>query len=152
LTTSRKSQRKALIKWMDDDTSTSEVESEDGLPDNLHNIRHCLCMEVEESSGDDDNDEEACTANKHLEDLQHKAVLAQDVSKSIPGSTFQFLCDHSKLRKASTQLTEEVKKSHLDVIVRARATAMIGLLNIYSNENLKYSWRTASEIVARTQG
>jgi hypothetical protein len=45
------------------------VESEDGLPDNLHNIQHCLHMEVEKSSGDDDNDEEACITNKCLEDL-----------------------------------------------------------------------------------
>ncbi len=64
----------------------------------------------------------------------------------------QLLYDHSELWKASAQLTEEMKKGDLDVIVRAHMVAMIGVLNIYTDKNLAYSWGKASEIMAKIQG
>ena len=57
-----------------------------------------------------------------------------------------------KLQKVSTQLTMETKRGDLDVIILAHVTAMIGLLNIYTDDNLAYSWRRESEVVAKMQG
>jgi hypothetical protein len=51
----------------------------------------------------------------------------------------------------SVQLTKEAKKCNLDVIVWACVVAVIGLLNIYTDEDLEYSWTKASEVVAKTQ-
>jgi hypothetical protein len=135
----------------------SEEESEGCLSGKLHNARsrltHNARMESKESSPDDDK--ETCTTSnlKHLEDIRRKAVEAdQMVSQSMPGFIFKLLGDRSKLREAIIQLTRNAKTGNLDVIVWARFAAMIGLLNVYTDDNLKYSWRRASEIVAKTEG
>ena len=78
--------------------------------------------------------------------------MHQDTSKRMPGSTSQILNDQHKLWEASAQLAKEMKKGNLDVIVQAHVAAMIGLLNIYTDDNLGYSLIRSSEIVARTQG
>ena len=158
-------------------SDTSDVEYKGNLPGTLHIARlhptHHARMESEESSGDDDcnvvgdyarqcisednmqavDHKETHTARKCLEDIRQEAVEAhQMISRCAPSSTSQLLNDHSKLREVSTQLTGEMKTGDHDVIVRGRVAAMIGLLNLYTAQNLKYSWKRASEIVAETQG
>ena len=49
------------------------------------------------------------------------------------------------------QLTKEVKRTDLNMIVQVHITAVIGLLNIFTNLNLNYFWRRASEFVAKTR-
>ena len=118
-------------------------------------------MESEESAEDDNDDgmskdktkdKETLTASEHLDILRHKVPAHQETSKRMPGSTSQVLNDQYKLQEASAQLAKEMKKGDLDVIVRARVAAMIGLLNIYTDDNLGYSWIRSSEIVAKMQG
>lgn len=153
------------------DVSESEAEPEECLP--VHNaqlhLRHHARMESEESSGGDDDDgfgdyarpdmsndkadeKETLTAIEHLEVLRHEVPACQEISEKVPGSTSQILGDHSKLREASARLTKEATRGDLDVIVRARIASMVGLLNIYTDESLGYSWIKASELVAKTQG
>ena len=50
------------------------------------------------------------------------------------------------------QLSEEAKRGDLDVIVQARLAAMVGLLNFYTDQDLHFSWRRVSIMVARMQG
>ena len=126
-------------------------------------------MEIEESSGDNNSDgighyagqhmsnktedKEILTTSEHLEDLYHDAVLVdQDPSYHVLGSAFQLLSDQPRLRNASEQLTKEIKKGDLDVIVHTHMTAMVGLLNIYLDRNMKYSWKRASDLVVVIQG
>jgi hypothetical protein len=154
--------------------SEVESESEECLP--MHNaglhLRHLARMESEESTGDDDsegasNDRRQCvsedtrttddkeihTGRKYLEDLRHKAALTHhEMSQRTHDPISQILGDQSKLRLASMQLTKESKRDDLDVIVRARVAAIVGLLNIYTDENLSYSWRKSSQFVAKIQG
>jgi hypothetical protein len=138
--------------------SVSEVESEGSLPGNPHNVRHdlrhCIRMESEESSeggdGDGVGDDARHAASKHLEDLRREA--SQVLPGSDPTSQLRLLSDHPRLREASVQLTNEMKKDSLDVIVQARIAAMAGLLNIYTDNDMGYSWRKASEMVSRMQG
>ena len=152
--------------------NSSGVESEEILPHNVQlRLRHHARMESEESTEGDDNsgvgndarqcisedsewtdNKETITASENLEVLRHEVLAHQEVSEVTPISTLQVLGDQTKLREASTQLTNEARKADLDVIVRARIAAMIGLLNIYTDPNLDYSWRRASDIVAKTQG
>ncbi len=150
--------------------NSSGVESEEILPHNVQlRLRHHARMESEESTEGNDNgrvgdyarqriskeqtdNKETITAIENLEVLRHEVLAHQEVSEVTPISTLQVLGDQTKLREASAQLTKEARKADLDVIVRARIAAMIGLLNIYTDHNLDYSWRRASEIVAKTQG
>jgi hypothetical protein len=61
------------------------------------------------------------------------------MSPNIPDSTSQILGDQAKLWEVSAQLTKEAKNDNLDVIVQGRLAVIIGLLNIYTDEALKYS-------------
>jgi hypothetical protein len=129
-------------------SGVSEVESEETLP--LFNVqprpRHHARIESEESTEDDDDDA------RHFEALRLEVLARQEILEATPGSTSQVIRDRSKLREASVQLTNEAKKGDLDVIVRARIAAMVGFLNIYTDDDLGYSWKKSSKIVAKTQG
>ena len=149
-----------------------KMESEGNLPRASHTARLHLVrrmrMESEESSGDDQSkdeghgrqpmrtdeteDEDLHTTRKLLGNLRREAVLTHQDSQRILDPTAQLLSDRSKLQEARTQLMKEEKRGDLDVIVRARIAAMISLLSIYTQSNMGYSWRKASEIVATTQG
>jgi hypothetical protein len=99
------------------------------------------------------DDKRTHTMSKYLDNLKGKAALThQNLIHGIPGSTTQLLYDHSELWKASAWLTKEMKKGDLDAIVQVYMMAMIGVLNIYIDKNLAYSWEMASEIVAKIQG
>ena len=88
------------------------------------------------------------TARKYLEDL----LAHQEISQGILNSTVKLLGDCFRLQEVSVQLTKEAKNQNLDVILWGHIAVMVGLLNIYTDVNLKYSWRRLSEIVAKTQG
>ena len=96
-------------------------------------------MKSEESTEDSDNDKEALTTREQLEVLQHKVLMCQEISEKMPHSTLQVLCDQSKLWEATTQLTKEVKRTGLNMIVQVCITAVIGLLNIFTDLSLNYS-------------
>ena len=127
----------------------SEESSEAGDGDGTDGVTGYTeqCMSEDEAG----SDKEAHTARKVLEGLRH-ALAHQDIAQGITGSTSRVLSDLFKLREASVQLTKEAKRGDLDTIVRTRVAAIIGLLNIYTDENLKYSWMGASEIAAKMQG
>jgi hypothetical protein len=148
----------------------SEVESKGTLPvpDIWLHLRLHTRMESEESTGDDNDsgardyarqgtsengtdDKERHTTHKHFEVLRQEVLAQQDISKGIPGSTLQILDDQPKLREASAQLAKEAKRGSLDVIVQSHIQSMIGLLNLYTDENLVYSWKKTLEIVAKMQ-
>ena len=60
--------------------------------------------------------------------------------------------DRVALGIACAKLKERCKPKTLDVIVRARITAMIGVLNLFLEAGLGYTWRNASIVVAKAQG
>ena len=102
-------------------------------------------------SKDKTNDEKTHPISKSFENLQCKVLSHQEQSKMMLGSVFQVLNDQSRLLKACAQLTKEARKTDLDVTVRGRIIAMIGLLSLYTDNNLEYSWKGASKIVAKTK-
>jgi hypothetical protein len=127
----------------------------DGDDDSDHDERVGDCARQQMSGKTEilDN-EERHTAHKRLKDLQQEFILEhRDTSQgtSVLGSTLQLLSDRSKIREASMQLTKETKKEKLDVIVRARIAAVIGLLNLFADETLNLPWKKASLIVAKSQ-
>ncbi len=56
------------------------------------------------------------------------------------------------LSRARKELTRELKNKRIDVIVRARITSMVASLNLYLDPNLRYGWREASTLAAKTSG
>ncbi|KAI0270913.1 hypothetical protein BGY98DRAFT_1100552 [Russula aff. rugulosa BPL654] len=113
--------------------SISNGESEEILPQ--HNVRPRLrrfaCMESEESTGDENNGNDGDYA---------KRSMGEDKT------------DDKETHITLAQLTKEAKRTDLDVIVQACIAAMVGLLNIYTDQNLQYSWIKTSQIVAKMQG
>jgi hypothetical protein len=140
--------------------SALKEESEGSLPDTLHNLWHYLthdiCMESEESNGNGDGNTDGDTNSNGngtrscLDDLRCEVILAHERSQGIPESTIQLLCNHFKLQEASARLTK-MKKGVLNVIVQAHVTVIIGLLNVYTDKNLKYTWRGMLEVITRMQ-
>ena len=142
------------------------MEAKGNLPKLQVCLKYSKHMESEESSNEDHtgqqmrkheartiSKEKTLTAHKRLESLRHKVALVhEDISQYKPDFLLQLLGDHFKLQEASTQLSKKAKDGNLDVIVQGRIAAMVGLLNIYTDRNLEYSWKGASEIVSKMQG
>ena len=103
-------------------------------------------------SKDKAEDKKIHTVRKCLDVLQHEALVYQEIPKRAASSTLEVLGNQSKLQKASAELTKASKKGDFDVVVQACIAAMISLLEIYSDQNLGYSWRTASKVVSKIQG
>jgi hypothetical protein len=49
-------------------------------------------------------------------------------------------------------LPQSQEKSSLDIVFRAHISAMIGVLNLFLDPELSYTWREASMVVAKAQG
>ena len=54
--------------------------------------------------------------------------------------------------RALSALTDKSSDAKLDVFLWARLTGMVGVLNMYLDPSLQYTWRGASEMVSKVQG
>jgi hypothetical protein len=89
-----------------------------------------------------------------LENL-HRGCAPVDESPSAPlDSALDLLHDRAALLRARDKLLLEAqdKSSLLDVVFQAHISAMIGVLNLFLDPELPYTWREASMIVAKAQG
>ena len=76
-----------------------------------------------------------------------------DKSPETPAdAALDLLRDRAVLLQAQKRLTLQSQDKALDVVFRARISAMIGILNIFLDTELPYTWRKASMIVAKAQG
>ena len=76
-----------------------------------------------------------------------------DESPAAPADkALDLLRDHAALSRARETLTLRSQDKLLDVIFRARISAMAGVLNIFLDPDLPYTWRKASMVVAKAQG
>lgn len=60
--------------------------------------------------------------------------------------------DKLLLRRARDRLKIKSKNKKIDVVFRARISAMLGALNLFLDESVPCTWRQASVIVAKMQG
>lgn len=60
--------------------------------------------------------------------------------------------DWVALSKAQVALMDKSRDLWLGISLRARITGMLGLLNLYLDPGLQYTWREASAMVATIQG
>ncbi len=130
-----------------DDTDANNANDDD----NNDGVKNCARQQIRYKTDLLDK-KEMHTAHNYLEDLRHKFILEHQELQGISGSISQLLSDHSRIQEAATQLTKEAEKGDLDVIVRARVAAVVGLLNLFANKGLDFSWKKASEVVSKAQG
>lgn len=88
-----------------------------------------------------------------LENLCRGCAPADKSPPSPVDSALDLLRDRAALLKArESLLLQSQDKSSLDVVFRARMTAMIAVLNLFLDLELSYTWREASMVVAKAQG
>jgi hypothetical protein len=60
--------------------------------------------------------------------------------------------DQERLQSACVALSAMSKNTNFDVILRACLTGMVGVLNLYLDPVLRYTWRSASVMVSKIEG
>jgi hypothetical protein len=85
-----------------------------------------------------------------LENLCHGRAPADESPPAPVDSALDLLRNHAALLRAQKSLQRQDRS--LDVVFQARILAMIGVLNLFLDLGLSYTWREASMIVAKAQG
>ena len=76
-----------------------------------------------------------------------------DESPAAPADkALDLLRDCAALSRARETLMLRSQDKLLDVVFRAHISAMVGVLNIFLDPDLPYTWRKASMVVAKAQG
>ncbi len=93
--------------------------------------------------------------NAMLEDLRQRCAETVTCSAGDPLSAadraLNLWKDHTVLCTACVKLMDKCKDKSLDVFLRARITAMVGILNLYLDNALSYTWRNVSLVAAKAQ-
>jgi hypothetical protein len=87
-----------------------------------------------------------------LNNLRRGYVPADKSPPSPVDNTLELLRDFAALSRARERLLSSSQDKSLDVIFRARISAMVGVLNLFLDPKLRYTWREASTVVAKAQG
>jgi hypothetical protein len=85
-----------------------------------------------------------------LEDLRRGRAPLDGSPPAPVDSALNLLRDRAVLSRAREKLQSQDKE--LDVIFQARISAMVGVLNLFLDPGLSFTWREASMIVAKAQG
>ena len=88
-----------------------------------------------------------------LENLRNGHAPEDESTPTPVDSALQLLRDCAALSRAWESLeVHNQAKSSLDVVFRGRIVTMIGLLNLFLDLGLSYTWREASMVVVKAQG
>jgi hypothetical protein len=137
------------------------------------NLESCSPIPVEESEesssctassndGESDSERAPSMVVKHgLDDAQ--AVVARILEERRHGNldstgfqsvaldnTMGYLRDRVALHAAREELTVIAEDKKRDHILRSRIRDMVGLLNLFLDEDLRYTWRKASLVIAKS--
>jgi hypothetical protein len=149
------------VQGTDDDTSPEIVKrSAKALSDHNEDISESGSRgDKEDSEYYTDSSihaEARCAVDAMLEELCQRSDETDTNSTEGPqpaaDQALNLWNDHKTLRAACVRLTEKCKAKNLDVILRARITAMVGVLNLFLDSRLGYTWRNASLVVAKARG
>jgi hypothetical protein len=87
-----------------------------------------------------------------LEDLRRRHAPADKTPQTPVDVALDLLRDRVALSRARETLSEKGQDKSIDIIFRARICAMVGVLNLFLDPDLLYTWRKASMVVAKAQG
>lgn len=68
------------------------------------------------------------------------------------GSAFELLQDRVELQAAQRELALMARQKLVDLVLHGCVAAMVGLLNLYLDKGLGYTWKKASAVAARAEG
>jgi len=132
--------------------SELEGESEGGEGDQASSDGGVGWPELEEEDlGDRDK-----TAKHTVTDVLQALRCGQDLAKLTPpmplDKELDLWMDFEQLGHARVMLAVKSKDLSLDALLQTHLTGMLGVLNLYLEPTLHYTWREASSVVARMQG
>lgn len=87
-----------------------------------------------------------------LENLRRCCAPADDSPATPVDEALKLLRDRAALSRAQEALSLQSQDKSLDIVFRARICAMVGVLNLFLDPDLPYTWRKASMVVAKAQG
>jgi hypothetical protein len=79
-------------------------------------------------------------------------IPIDNTTQQLMASVTDLLRDRARLQGAQEELAVKARLGGLDSVLRGRVVAMIGLLNLFLVEKLGYTWKKASEVIARSEG
>ncbi|KAH9004863.1 hypothetical protein EDB86DRAFT_3071440 [Lactarius hatsudake] len=92
------------------------------------------------------------TVNKILEALHSGQASTYLTLVSLFDRALDLWKDREKLRRACAVLTTKSKDMHISILLQTHLTGMLGMLNLYLDPALQYTWRGVSLVVAKIQG
>ena len=129
-----------------------EESSEDTRSDSSEEDASCGHAEAAEQAAPDANGAQKAV-QVLLENLRRGCAPVDGSAPAAIDSVLDLLHDHAMLSRARETLQNKQNQAKsLDVIFKARIAAMIGVLNLFLDPGLSYTWREASMIVAKAQG
>lgn len=153
--------RALILSWVLTDSMQAHGVGNDTLPKVIEQSVEALSDNEEDVSKNGSEDEEENNNTIHmearnvvegvLEDLHQRRMDTGSTvePRSAADRTLDLWNDRTALHTACAKLSERSKQKNLDIILRARITAMVGVLNLYLDSGLGYSWRSASLVVAK---
>ena len=87
-----------------------------------------------------------------LEDLRKQRDLLDQSPPSSEDNALDLIRSIDQLQEARTSLDLRSKDRSLNLFLRARILAMIGVLNLFLDSDLGHTWHQASLLVSKTQG
>ena len=87
-----------------------------------------------------------------LENLRHGRTPADESTPSLIDDSLELLHDYAALSRAKDMLMLQSRDKMLDVVFRAHISAMAGVLSLFLDPDLSYTWREASMVTAKAQG
>ncbi|KAH9023139.1 hypothetical protein EDB85DRAFT_2151322 [Lactarius pseudohatsudake] len=129
----------------EDSSSSCETSSASDDDESDHNSE---CPPSKRMRHDLDNTQGAIT--RRLEELRHGNNHSID-PKLVLDNTLEFLQDRARLEAVQEQLVVMAGDKKLGPTLCSRVQAMAGILNLFLDRDLGYTWRQASLVVARSQ-
>ena len=109
-------------------------------------------LEDEDSDNSEDRLGSKPSLRSLLEDLRKQRDLLDQSPPSSEDNALDLIRSIDRLQEARTSLDLRSKDHSLDLFLRARILAMIGVLNLFLDSDLGHTWRQASLLVSKTQG
>ena len=90
--------------------------------------------------------------NSALDELHHGHIPTDLGPLATVDKALDVWNDWDRLQRASVTLSAMSRNTNFDAVLRAHLTGMVGVLNIYLDPDLQYTWRKASVMVSKVEG
>ena len=92
------------------------------------------------------------TNSQKLKGHCHRHAPGNPAPQPPMDSTFKLLQNREELQAIQRELSLMARQKFVDRVLHGRVVAMVGLLNLYLDSSLNYTWTMASEVAAKLEG